>query len=206
MTTNETSFFRTTRIWDYFLREFLPSWSAQYGKRPLRIWSGAASSGEEIYTIGICCEEHLANNPGFNYQVLGTDISSHALELAILGEYSGRSIEAFKSSNRHLFEKYLEPMHEMYRVRESLRPKIKFKNHNLFHSLLLAEPYDLIFLRNVLIYFDQTDQEKVLCNVSKVLATNGTLIIGESESLSGLTTAFEYQRPLIYRNKEKSIA
>lgn len=201
VTTNETSFFRTQRIWDYLSNEFLPAWTSQYSKRPLKIWSGAASSGEEIYTIGICCEEHLLKNPGFSYQILGTDISSSVLDQATLGEYSGRSIESFKTKNRSLFDKYLEPGKENFRIREAIRGKIKFKSQNLFHRPPQVETFDLVFLRNVLIYFDRPDQEKVLANVSLALVNNGTLIIGESESLNSLKTTFEYKFPLIYQKK-----
>ncbi|MDO9181300.1 MAG: protein-glutamate O-methyltransferase CheR [Bacteriovorax sp.] len=205
VTTNETSFFRTQRVWDYFTKDFLPSWTAKNPKKTLKIWSGAASSGEEIYTIGICCEEHRLRNIGFNYQIMGTDISSEVLVTAELGEYSGRSIENFKTSNRILFEKYMEPIKEVYRIRADVKSKIKFAIHNLFQIPVEQKNCDIIFLRNVLIYFDVKDQEKVLLNISKGLMNDGILIIGESESLNSLKTPFKYKLPLIYEKIEEDL-
>lgn len=203
ITTNETSFFRTQRVWDYFQQNFLTDWSAQNYQKPLRIWSGASSSGEEIYTIAICCEEHLLKNPGFSYMITGTDISTAALEQANAGIYNGRSIETFKTNNRSLFDKYLEASSENFKVKEFLKTKIKFKPHNLF--LPPNDTFDLVFLRNVLIYFDQPDQEKVLAHIGNSLTQNGTLIIGESESLNSLKTPFEFFAPLIYKNKGSKV-
>jgi chemotaxis protein methyltransferase CheR len=203
--TNETSFFRTQRVWDYFTKDFLPNWTAANPKKTLRIWSGAASSGEEIYTIGICCEEYRLKNIGFNYQIIGTDISSEVLATAEIGEYSGRSIENFKTSNRLLFDKYMEPVEAVYRVRLEIKLKIKFAIHNLFQVPVERKNCDIIFLRNVLIYFEAKDQEKVLSNISKGLVADGILIIGESESLNSLKTPFKYKLPLVYEKVEEDL-
>jgi chemotaxis protein methyltransferase CheR len=206
VTTNETSFFRTQRVWDFFTKDFLPKWTAANPKTTLKIWSGAASSGEEIYTIGICCEEHLQKNPGFNYQIFGTDISSEVLATAENAEYTGRSIESFKTSNRPLFDKYMKPSKDTYRVSSEIRSKIKFGIHNLFHPPADRKNYDIIFLRNVLIYFEPKDQEKVLTNISKGLVADGILVIGESESLNSLNTSFKYKLPLVYEKDEEKVA
>jgi chemotaxis protein methyltransferase CheR len=205
VTTNETSFFRTQRVWDFFVKEFLPLWVEQNPKKTLKIWSGAASSGEEIYTIGICCEEYLQKNPEFNYQIMGTDISSEVLATAEIGEYSGRSIESFKTTNRQIFDKYMEATEAGFRVKSNIRSKIRFGIHNLFQIPIERKIYDIIFLRNVLIYFEAKDQEKVLSNISKGLVNEGLLIIGESESLSSLQTPFKYRLPLIYEKVEGGI-
>ncbi len=199
VTTNETSFFRTQRVWEFFTKEFLPRWTKENPKKTLRIWSGASSSGEEIYTIAICCEEHLLRNEGFNYQIIGTDISSDVLDVATSGKYSGRSIENFKSSNRILFDKYLMPNDGEFKFRDDLRLKINFKNHNLFNPPFQKSHFDIVFLRNVLIYFEVKDQEIVLKNVGESLVNDGLLIIGESESLSSLKTPFVFNNPLIYK-------
>lgn len=199
VTTNETSFFRTQRVWDFFTKEFLPKWTKENPKKTLRIWSGASSSGEEIYTIAICCEEHMLRNEGFNYQVIGTDISSDVLDAAISGKYSGRSIEAFKTSNRMLFDKYLMSSEEGFKVRDDLKLKLNFKNHNLFNPPFQKNHFDVVFLRNVLIYFEAKDQECVLNKIGESLVDNGLLIIGESESLSSLKTPFVFNSPLIYK-------
>lgn len=205
VTTNETSFFRTQRVWDYFIKDFLPKWTVDNPQKTLKIWSGASSSGEEIYTIGICCEEHRLKNIGFNYQIIGTDISSEVLAVADIGKYSGRSIESFKTSNRQLFDKYMEQVEGVFRIKSEVRSKIRFNIHNLFQLPMERKNYDIIFLRNVLIYFDPKDQEKVLSNISKALVTDGILVIGESESLNNLNTPFKYKLPLVYEKQGEGL-
>lgn len=200
VTTNETSFFRTQRVWDYFSREFLPKWIEMNPEKTLRIWSAASSSGEEVYSIGIACEEFRSINPKFNYQILGTDISSEVLNLAESAQYSGRSIENFKNSNAKVFEKYMKKSGDVFTVSDIVKSKIRFGIHNLFGPSLLTNAYDIVFVRNVLIYFDKEDQERVLLNISKALVKDGTLIIGESESLNGLRTNYVFKCPFIYTN------
>jgi chemotaxis protein methyltransferase CheR len=202
VTTNETSFFRTQRVWEYFTKDFLPNWYKENPKKTLKIWSGASSSGEEVYTIGICCEEFRLKNPDFNYQIVGTDISSDVLKIAETGEYSGRSIENFKSNNRLLFDKFMISKGEVYSVHSDVKLKIRFGIHNLFSLPKEKAFYDIVFLRNVLIYFEPKDIEKVLSNISHGLIKQGILIIGESESLSSLKTPFKYKLPLVYENGE----
>jgi chemotaxis protein methyltransferase CheR len=204
VTTNETSFFRTQRVWDYLTNVFLPGWMKTNPRESLRIWSGAASTGEELYTIGICCEEFKAKNPLFTYSLIGTDIDTNVLATAEKGEYSGRSIEAFKNSNKAWFDKYLIPEGDGFKVIDSLRQKIKFTQHNLFNPPSQANTYHLVFLRNVLIYFEPEDCEKVLANISRALINQGTLVIGESESLSRLKTPFLFKAALVYENKKGS--
>lgn len=202
VTTNETSFFRTQRVWEFFTKEYLPNWYKTNPKKTLKVWSGASSSGEEVYTIGICCEEFRAKNPDFNYQIMGTDISSDVLKVAECGEYSGRSIENFKTNNRPLFDKFMVQKGDIYCVHTDVKSKIRFGIHNLFSLPKEKEHYDIVFLRNVLIYFEPKDIEKVLMNISHGLIKKGVLIIGESESLSSLKTPFKYKLPLVYENGE----
>lgn len=204
VTTNETSFFRTHRVWEYFNKDFLPTWWAKNPKKILKIWSGASSSGEEVYTIGICCEEFKLKNAGFSYQIFGSDISSEMLSIAEQAEYSGRSIEAFKTSNRPLFDKYMQQNGQMFKVLFDVKSKIRFGIHNLFTLPKERNHFDIIFLRNVLIYFEPADIEKVLANIGKGIVGKGILIIGESESLSSLQTPFKYKLPLVYEKIEET--
>lgn len=200
ITTNETYFFRTFRVWDYFCNEFLPSWFASHKGATLKIWSGASSSGEEVYTIGVCCEKFRRKNPGFNYEIIGTDISTEVLAIADFGEYSGRSIEIFRKSYQLMFDELMVATGDKFKVHSDIKSRIKFMQHNLFTKFKRTD-FDLVFLRNVLIYFEPGDQEKVLKQVSYSLIDNGTLIIGESESLSVLKTPFQFKSPLIYEKK-----
>jgi chemotaxis protein methyltransferase CheR len=200
ITTNETSFFRTSRVWDYFQNEFLPKWQKENKGKKLRIWSGASSTGEEIYTIGICCHEFTLKFADFDYSILGTDISTNVLNQAKKGLYNGKSIDNLKNSNQKVFEKYFKQNDGAFTVSETVRSKIQFAPHNL----LFPQPstFDLVFLRNVLIYFEGAEQEKILSNVSQSLVDRGQLILGESESLTGIKTNFQFIAPLVYENRK----
>lgn len=200
VTTNETSFFRTARVWDYFSDVYLPQWVSKNGSKNLRIWSAAASSGEEAYSLIMSCEEFQKNKKAdLKYQITGTDISTEVLALAQKGFYNGRSMEGFKASFPGLLEKYFVPQGDGFSVNAMLKSKIKFAPHNLFNAPE-ENIYDIVFLRNVLIYFNEVEQGKVLKNISKALVPGGVLVIGESESLARFENLFKYQRPLIYEN------
>lgn len=202
MTTNETFFFRTPRIWEYFQTTFLPEWYKANPNGVLKIWSAASSSGEEGYSIVIACSEFKLKNPGFNFHVMGSDISSDVLAEAQGGEYFEKSIEFIRRSQPALFEKYFIAKGEKtYAVIPELKKKVQFGPHNLFK--VRKELFDIVFLRNVLIYFTSEDQEIVLKNVAKSLKDKGTLIIGESESLNRLDTPYEFKAACIYTNGGK---
>lgn len=203
VTTNETYFFRTPRIWDHLEKTFIPDWFAKHPGKIFRVLSGAASSGEEAHSLGIICQEFKETHPAFNYQIIGTDISTRMVAKATEGRYSGRSIESFRATPR--FEKYMKAEGDQFRVITEVKSRIEFRSHNLFQKLTL-EPFDLILLRNVLIYFKGPDQEKVLANLVPSLRSDGLLIIGESESLVHIQTEFESIAPLIYRPRVKKAA
>lgn len=190
ITTNETSFFRTTRVWDYFREEFLKNWDKG---NTLNMWSAASSTGEEAYSLAMSCEEETLRN----YQIYASDISSKVIKIAEQGEYQGRNIEAFKQNYAEFYRKYFSED----RVSEKLKSKIMFSTHNLFNPPFKKDFFDIVFLRNVLIYFESKDQEKVLENIYASLRKEGVLVIGESESLNSLKTNFTYIKPLIYIKK-----
>ncbi len=199
ITTNETSFFRTNRVWDFFQQDFLPKWhKANVGKK-LKIWSGAASSGEEIYTIAMCCADFSSRSPGFDFHITGTDISTAVLSVAEKGYYQGKSIEGLKHAHPDHFAKYFSVKGEGFVVSPLVRQKVSFSTHNLM--TINPNKFDLIFLRNVLIYFEPKDQEAILSNVGKSLIDDGTIILGESESLTGLATPFHFSSPQVYCKK-----
>lgn len=200
VTTNETSFFRTPRIWEYFQNEYLPKWHAENPKTPLRIWSAASSSGEEAFSLAICCADFQKRNPGFEFRIHATDISTEVLNEAQKGIYGLRSVEFLKKSRQQLFDQYFtHGENETFKVVNDIKNKVHFTTHNLF--TVKKEQYDLIFLRNVLIYFVGVDQEKVLNNVGQSLDPNGVLVIGESESLNRLETPYEFVQACIYNKK-----
>lgn len=208
VTTNETYFFRTPRIWDCFENKFLPGWHRKFPNRVFHAWSAAASSGDEAHSIGVICHKFKLKNPGFQYQITGTDISKEMIELCQKGEYSGKSIDSFQKMWPELFKATMKPLPSgSYQAISDIRSRLKFHQHNLFNVYPTKEPFDLILARNVLIYFSAPDQEKVLNLLASRLSEDGLLIIGESESLSHIKTRYKQVEPLVYRlEKEKDKA
>lgn len=199
ITTNETYFFRTPRIWDYIEKVFLPNWYKDHPKKIFMVWSAAASSGEEAHSLGILCQSFKEKHPGFSYQILGTDISQEMVQLCQKGLYCGKSIESFKKARPDMFMKYMIKAEDsFYQVNADIKSRLKFQTHNLFKSQIFADAFDLILLRNVLIYFTAQDQEVVLAKIAPRLSEAGVLIIGESESLSHIQHEFKHIEPLVY--------
>lgn len=200
VTTNETYFYRTPRVWEYIQNKLLPEWHLKHPKQVFMAWSAAASSGEEAHTLGLICQFFKEKNPSFVYQIMGTDISNEMVGLCQQGKYSGRSIESFKNQRPELFEKYMKKLEDgSYQAVPEIKSRIRFSQHNLFKSLQSKDKFDLVLIRNVLIYFKPNDQEKVLSLIAPKLSEQGVLIIGESESLSHIQTSFKHQEPLVYR-------
>lgn len=198
VTTNETYFFRTPRVWDYLSQEMIPSWHIKNPGQIFKVWSAACSSGEEAHSLAIVCEEFKEKNPSFQYQILATDISQEMVALASAGMYSGRSIESFREQKANLFQKYMKPSGDKFHLSAAIRSRMQFRTHNLFQPLYPQEVFQLILLRNVLIYFTREDQEKVLAHLSGQLAPEARLIIGESESLAYIQCNFSFVMPLVY--------
>jgi len=200
ITTNETYFYRTPRVWDFITNDFLCNWYQENHGKKLKIWSAASSTGEEAHTAGVICQDFKIANPGFQYSVLGTDISTDVVARATKGLYIGRAVERFQRTNPQLFKKHMVGDAENgYQVASIVKANISFKKHNLFKSFNNNEKFDLILLRNVLIYFTKENQKRVLANIHRCLSSDGYLIIGESESLSRIGADFESVSPLIYK-------
>ncbi len=205
VTTNDTLFFRTPHVWDFFSKQFLPEWFIRHPGRCLHIWSSAAASGEEVYSIAMLCQEFQRMVTGFRYQILGTDISKNVLATARTGRYTGRSIERIKLSHPALFEKYFIHNAGLFQVNDELKRHVSFVEHNLLTPLQTEERFDIVFLRNVLIYFDADNQRNTLAQVRGSMRDDATLILGESESINHLGTAYQFEVPLVYRVGEVTI-
>ncbi|NGZ84903.1 CheR family methyltransferase [Duganella aceris] len=201
VTTNDTLFFRTPQVWTYVEKEFLPQWSREHPGKRLKIWSAAAASGEELYSMAMLCEEFAAANPGFSYQIHATDISRQILEVARAGKYGGRSVEKIQATHPDWVKKYFRPSGDSggLQVVDALKKHVELAQHNLLVPLKPNKQFDLVFLRNVLIYFDQEHTETVLRQAALSMAPHARLIVGESESISGLNTAYQFVRPMIYQ-------
>lgn len=200
VTTNETYFYRTPRVWEYLSEVFLPQWMETSGRKKLSAWSAAASTGAEAYTMGIVFEEFKKSNPSFDYGILGTDIDSGVIQTANEGRYVDRPVQRFRSVRPELFENHMQGNDsDGYSVSPSIRSRISFRTHNLFNKPPSGATFDVVFLRNVLIYFTNNDQKKVLHNIRKASHTDSILFIGESEALNRLNVGYESCAPFTYR-------
>lgn len=199
VTTNDTLFFRTPSIWDYFRDRYLPAWARAHPGGCLKVWSAAAASGEELYSIAMLCEQFKLQAPAFRYQILASDISQQILGAARAGQYSGRSVERIRLSHPDLLRTYFTPSPYGVKVNDELRQHVSFAQHNLLEALRPAQQFHLVFLRNVLIYFDAEHQETVLRQARLSLKDEGRLILGESETIARLGTGYQFEFPMIYK-------
>jgi chemotaxis protein methyltransferase CheR len=198
ISTNKTDFFRED-IHFKFLTNHI---KLNKVVRPLKFWSAACSSGEEPYSISMVLEEMNANNTFCgSYNILGTDISNTILNRAIKGEYTTKTIENIPKDYQ---KKYFIGSNGTVMVNSLLRKNISFKRFNLIDDVqyvLLNQKFDFIFCRNVLIYFDQPTQVKVINNLIKSLAPGGFLFLGHSETLMGKQFPVIQIQPTVYQKQ-----
>lgn len=202
ITTNETHFFRTPHHFDWFkgafLDELVQRSHSRAGQRTLRVWSAACSTGEEAYSIAICVKESALKLRGWKSTILGTDISEAVLRDARAGVYRQRSLEEVSQQRlkRH-FE--ASPDGDCFTLQPNLRDMVEFRRHNLMEPLRLP-PFDCIFIRNVLIYFDRDSKQVVINHLLSSLATGGYLVVGPSEGIYDMLhpltkrSTFAYQK------------
>ena len=193
LTTNETYFFREAAHFDY-----LQTFAASRRGRPFRVWSGASSSGEEPYTIAMVLAETLGM--AANWEIVASDISLSMLEKAHAGLYP---MERGKGIPPELLKKYcLKGVREQegnFLVDAKLRERVDFRHINLISPTTRdLGQFDLILLRNVMIYFDNDTKRKVVGNMLPHLREDGTFIVGHSETLTGITDALSAMRPTLY--------
>lgn len=199
LSTNTTSFYRESTHFSYLERE-LPEIikdNKESGKNRLRLWSTASSSGEEPYTLAIVVAEMLEKFPGVDAKILATDISTEMLERAARGTYDSIKV---KPVPPHLKIKYFQGNGDTYTVCDSLRRLVKFRHLNVVGPWPFKGPFDIIFCRNMMIYFDKKTQIELVSRFSEYLTPGGYLFVGHSESLVGLHQCFKYVLPSIYRN------
>ena len=205
VSTNKTDFFREPAHFDYMTQEILPELFSRMGQKDIKIWSAAASTGEEIYTIAMVIEEYLLSS-GVNrkpYSILGTDISVDALKAAISGIYHmSRIADVPLQLKRRYFLKNKDPKVLTARVKPGIRSRTKFGRLNLMdQDYALEDRYDIIFCRNVLIYFDRENQKRVISRLVEKLKPGGYLFVGHSESLFDKGTDLQLIKPTIYKKK-----
>jgi len=194
LTTNETHFFREPKHFDFLRERILP---ARPAGRTFRVWSAASSSGEEPYSIAMTLAESLGDAP---WEVVASDLSSRVLARAQTGHYA---MARAKTIPRSYLSKYclkgVGAQEGTFLVDPRLRSRVQFLQLNLVGALPQLREFDVIFLRNVMIYFDAPTKREVVARLLPHLARRGHIIVGHSESLNGLSDALQSVQPSIYR-------
>ena len=188
LTTNETSWFRDREPFAALTDVVLPELVKSRGTtRKVRLWSAASSSGQEAYSLAITLQEHLPT--GWSYEIVGSDISTEMIKRAEAAEYS--QIEVNRGLPASQLVQFFERAGAHWRVAPTLRRNVTFKLMNLTTPLPSMPPFDVIFLRNVLIYFDVATKKSVLQNVARLLRPDGWLFLGAAETTIGVDDNYE---------------
>jgi len=206
ITTNETRFFREPRHFEFMVQRVFPRWraDAENGLRPhgkrVRIWSAGCSSGEEPYSVAMSLARHLPAEAGWDVRLLATDISNRVLEKATKGIYPIAKAAEIPKDLLHGFmlRGVAERQGEM-KVKVEIQRMVDFRRVNLNQDSDLSEgPFDAIFCRNVLIYFDVASKSRVVENLVRHLTANGLLFVGHAENLSSMCPQLRSLEPTIY--------
>jgi chemotaxis protein methyltransferase CheR len=186
-TTNKTDFFREPVHFEFMTKSILPA-LAQAGRREVKLWSAAASIGAEAYTLAMVMEEYRRIDRGMDYWILATDICTEALDQAQAGRYSRAMIEPVPTELRRRYVlQARDPAIDEVRIAPTLRAKVACGRLNLMDDHYpVARDFDLIFCRNILIYFDKPTQERVLSRLCGHLRSGGHLVLGHSETAVGV--------------------
>lgn len=191
VTVNETYFFREENVLNEFQKNVLPKFVDRTPENPLRIWSAACSTGEEPYTIGMLVEESGLFKFG-TAKIIATDINKKVLNRAKNGIYKKESL-SFRRMPKEAYEKFFISLEGNYKVKDSIRNMIDFRYINLMDNDIKSkiEKVDIIFCRNVLIYFDAVAIQKIINVFYEVLNPGGYLFLGHAETITGMHTGFE---------------
>jgi len=202
VTTNKTDFFREPDHFEYLVSKALPYLSARNGaSRTSLVWSAGCSSGEEPYSIAMVLSDHAQTHPGFRFRILATDICTAVLEKAGTGIFKSQDVRPVPVNLR---KKYLmrsrDPQSDLVRVVPELRSTIEFRRLNFMDGDFgLTEQPEMIFCRNVIIYFDRSTQVRLLQKFVRQLATGGYFFAGHSESLQNMDLPLVSVGPAVYR-------
>jgi len=185
MTTNESFFFRDIKPFDQFRDVVLPHLQQHRPGRSIKIWSAACSSGQEPYSLAMILREQKAKMAGWNIDILATDLSTEILAKAQAGLYS--QFEVQRGLPIQLLVKYFKQTGDRWQIDPTLRDIIRFKTFNLLDDMVSLGTFDVIYCRNVLIYFDQPTKQVVLERLARQLAPDGFLYLGGAETVVGIT-------------------
>jgi chemotaxis protein methyltransferase CheR len=206
ITTNETLFFRDASPFELLKHKILPDLIDARSKAnpgrpvPIRIWSAACSTGQEVYSVAIALREALGNLGNYQITILGTDISDDAVTRASYGKYNKFEIE--RGLAPQTLNRYFTLMGDGWKIKDEIRAMAVFKKFNLMKPFSGLGKFDVVLCRNVAIYFTPADKKMVFEKIAGVLEPDGSLIIGSTESLTGVTEAFDtkrYMRSIFYQ-------
>jgi len=190
MTTNESLFFRDTKPFDQFRDLVLPKlMQNRAGVKKLRIWSAACSSGQEPYSLAMMISEDAAKLAGWRVEIVATDISTEMLAKAEAGMYT--QFEVQRGLPITYLVKYFNQVGDKWQIDEKIREMVTYKDFNLLKSPAPLGQFDVVFCRNVLIYFDQPTKAAVLQNVAQQMPQDGILYLGGAETVLGVTDKFQ---------------
>jgi chemotaxis protein methyltransferase CheR len=205
MTTNETFFFRDKIPFDHLREAILPAMlKARAGRRSLRIWSAACSTGQEPYSIAMCLKEKAQELAGWRIEIVATDLSLEVLEKAKSGIYS--QFEVQRGLPVQLLVKYFSQVGEVWQISPEIRGMVQHRQLNLLQDFSHLGKFDVIFCRNVLIYFDQDTKTGIFKRLAKSFEPDGMLLLGAAETVVGISDAFRPhpdRRGLYLLNQER---
>lgn len=199
LTTNHTYFWREYEQFLFLKQEVFPELrSRTQSTRDWHIWCAASSTGEEPYTLAMLCKDYLGlEQDAWDTKILATDIDTNVLEKAVKGVYAKNSVELLPHQYVRRFFKQINE--NEYRVTDELKREVLFRQLNLMNPLPFRKPLHVVFIRNVMIYFDEPTKERLLNNIYEKMTPGGYLFIGSTESMGQNNTRFQYVKPSIYR-------
>jgi chemotaxis protein methyltransferase CheR len=190
MTTNETFFFRDKVPFDHFRDSIMPEiLKARAGRKSIRIWCAAGSTGQEPYSLAMCLKEMSAALTGWRVEIIATDLSQEVLEKSKAGIYS--QFEVQRGLPIQMLVKYFKQTGELWQINPDIRAMIQHRQLNLLHDFSSLGVFDVIFCRNVLIYFDQDTKIDIFNRLAKATEADGFLVLGAAETVVGLTDVFK---------------
>ena len=190
MTTNESFFFRDTKPFDQFKALVLPAMlKGRASSKTIRIWSAACSSGQEGYSLAMILSEMAAQLNGWRIEIIGTDLSTDILARAKEGMYS--QFEVQRGLPITMLVKYFSQVGDRWQINAKIRSMVQFREFNLLHDPMVLGRFDVVFCRNVLIYFDQPTKGRVLNSIAKQMPDDGFLFLGGAETVLGITDKFQ---------------
>jgi chemotaxis protein methyltransferase CheR len=207
MTTNETFFFRDKVPFDHFRESIMPEIIKVRGTRKsIRIWCAAGSTGQEPYSLAMCLKEMGAALSGWRLEILATDLSQEVIEKSKAGIYS--QFEVQRGLPIQMLVKYFKQTGELWQINADMRAMVQHRQLNLLHDFSQLGVFDVIFCRNVLIYFDQETKVNIFNRLAKAIEPDGFLVLGAAETVVGLTDVFKPfpERRGLYRPNSLSMA